>query len=142
VTKNVLSPVRPCFGWHVKPKVLAAFAGVITHQPALGPRGGLWPVLLSVIHKEGLCFSSGTLTDSVQMAQTSFVYGVWQLRGVKTFTTKTHESLSPCRPSTSLQRLIRLDRVNRRDRFSMKKSLRSSASFHTKHASNVNAIET
>jgi hypothetical protein len=50
-----------------------------------------------------------------------------------------------CRPSTSLQRLIRLDRVNRRDRFSMKKSLRSSArgaSFHTKHASNVNAIET
>jgi hypothetical protein len=31
------------------------------------------------------------------------------------------------RPSTSLQRLIRLDRVNRRDRFSMKKPLRSSA---------------
>jgi hypothetical protein len=50
-----------------------------------------------------------------------------------------------CRPSTSLQRLIRLDRVNRRDGFSMKKPLRSSArgaSFHTKHASNVNAIET
>jgi hypothetical protein len=34
-----------------------------------------------------------------------------------------------------------LDRVNRRDRFSMKKPLRSSArgaSFHTKHASNAN----
>jgi hypothetical protein len=48
-------------------------------------------------------------------------------------------------PSTSLQRLIRLERVNRRERFSMKKPLRSSArgaSFHTKHASNVNAIET
>jgi hypothetical protein len=45
----------------------------------------------------------------------------------------------------SLQRLIRVDRVNRRDRFSMKKLLRSStrgASFHTKHALNVNAIET
>jgi hypothetical protein len=51
--------------------------------------------------------------------------------------------IAVCRPSTSLQRLIRLDRVNRRDRFSMKKPLRSSArgaSFHTKHASNVNAI--
>jgi hypothetical protein len=49
------------------------------------------------------------------------------------------------RPSTSLQRLKRLDRVNRRDRFSMKKPLSSSArgaSFHTKHVSNVNAIET
>jgi hypothetical protein len=34
-----------------------------------------------------------------------------------------------------------LDRVNRRDKFSMKKPLRSSArgaSFHTKHASNAN----
>jgi hypothetical protein len=37
----------------------------------------------------------------------------------------SHEEYS--RPSTSLQRLIRLDRVNRRDRFSMKKPLRSSA---------------
>jgi hypothetical protein len=26
--------------------VPAAFAVVSTHQPALGPRGGLWPVLL------------------------------------------------------------------------------------------------
>jgi hypothetical protein len=36
-----------------------------------------------------------------------------------------------------------LDRVNRRDRFSMKKPLRSSArgaSFHTKHASNTNIV--
>jgi hypothetical protein len=49
------------------------------------------------------------------------------------------------RPSTSLQRLIRLDRVDCRDRFSMKKPLCSStrgASFNTKHALNVNAIET
>jgi hypothetical protein len=36
----------PCFGRHVKPLVPAAFAVVSTHQPALGPRGGLWPVLL------------------------------------------------------------------------------------------------
>jgi hypothetical protein len=53
--------------------------------------------------------------------------------------------LKKTKSSKSLQRLISLDRVNRRDRFSMKKPLLSSArgaSFHTKHASNVNAIET
>jgi hypothetical protein len=33
-----------CFGRHVKPLVQAAFADDSTHQ--LGPRGGLWPVLL------------------------------------------------------------------------------------------------
>jgi hypothetical protein len=44
VTKNLLSRAPPCFGRHVKPLVPAAF--VSTHQPALGPRGGLWPVLL------------------------------------------------------------------------------------------------
>jgi hypothetical protein len=31
---------------HVKPLVPAEFAVVSTLQPALGPRGGLWPVLL------------------------------------------------------------------------------------------------
>jgi hypothetical protein len=46
VTKNVLSPGPPCFERHVKPLVPAAFAVVSTHQPPLGPRGGLWPVLL------------------------------------------------------------------------------------------------
>jgi hypothetical protein len=46
VTKNVLSRAPPCFGRHVKPLIPAAFAVVSTHQPALGPRGGLWPVLL------------------------------------------------------------------------------------------------
>jgi hypothetical protein len=30
----------------VKPSVSVAFAVVSTHQPALGPRGMLWPVLL------------------------------------------------------------------------------------------------
>jgi hypothetical protein len=46
VIKNVLSRAPPCFGRHVKPLVPAVFAVVSTHQPALGPRGGLWPVLL------------------------------------------------------------------------------------------------
>jgi hypothetical protein len=36
----------PKHGRHVKPLVPAAFAVVSTHQSALGPRGGLWPVLL------------------------------------------------------------------------------------------------
>jgi hypothetical protein len=46
MTKNILSRAPPCFGRHVKRLVPAAFAVVSTHQPALGPRGGLWPVLL------------------------------------------------------------------------------------------------
>jgi hypothetical protein len=46
VTKNLLSRAPPCFRRHVKPLVLAAFAVVSTHQATLGPRGGLWPVVL------------------------------------------------------------------------------------------------
>jgi hypothetical protein len=46
VTKNLLLRAPPCFGRHVKPLVPAAFTVVRTHQPALGPRGVLWPVLL------------------------------------------------------------------------------------------------
>jgi hypothetical protein len=46
VTKNVLSLAPPCFGRHVKSLVPAVFAIVSTHQPALGSRGGLWPVLV------------------------------------------------------------------------------------------------
>jgi hypothetical protein len=38
------------------------------NQPALGPRGGLWPVLLMcVIHKEGLCPSSGDINRLMMM---------------------------------------------------------------------------
>jgi hypothetical protein len=58
--QNLLSRAPPCFGMHVKPLVPAAFAVVSTHQSALGPRGGLWPVLW-VIHKKGLCPSSGDI---------------------------------------------------------------------------------
>jgi hypothetical protein len=57
VTKNLLSRALPCFGRHVKSIVPAAFAVVSTYQPAMGPRSGLWPVL----HKEGLCPSSGDI---------------------------------------------------------------------------------
>jgi hypothetical protein len=46
VTKNLLSRAPPCFGRHLKPLVPAAFTVVSTDQSALGPRGGLWPVLL------------------------------------------------------------------------------------------------
>jgi hypothetical protein len=46
VTKNLLSRAPPCFGRLVKLLVPAAFAVVSTHQTALGPCGGLWPVLL------------------------------------------------------------------------------------------------
>jgi hypothetical protein len=44
VTKNLLSRAPPCFGRHVKPLVLAAFAVICTNQTS--PRGGLWRVLL------------------------------------------------------------------------------------------------
>jgi hypothetical protein len=52
VTKY-LSRVPPCFGRYVKPLVPAAFA-VVSTQSALGPRRGLRPISLCVIHKEGL----------------------------------------------------------------------------------------
>jgi hypothetical protein len=48
VTKTLSSRAPPWFGRQVKPLVPAAFAVVSTHQSALGPRGGLWPVLLVV----------------------------------------------------------------------------------------------
>jgi hypothetical protein len=46
VKKNLLSRAPPCLGRHLKPLVSAAFTVVSTHQSALGPRGGLWRVLL------------------------------------------------------------------------------------------------
>jgi hypothetical protein len=41
VTKNVLPRALPYFGKHVKSLVVSI------HQPALGPRGELWPVLVT-----------------------------------------------------------------------------------------------
>jgi hypothetical protein len=46
MTKNLLYRAPPCFGRHVKPLVSDTFAVVSIHQPALGPHGWLWPVLL------------------------------------------------------------------------------------------------
>jgi hypothetical protein len=55
VTKNVLSRTPPCFGRHVKPLVPVAFA-LDPHWPRVV---GYGPFSLCVIHKEGLCPSSG-----------------------------------------------------------------------------------
>jgi hypothetical protein len=41
--------------------VLAAYAVGSTHQSVLGPRGGLWPVLLMCNPLNGLCSSSGDI---------------------------------------------------------------------------------
>jgi hypothetical protein len=45
VTKILLYRVHPHFARHFKPLVPAVFAVLSTHQSALGPRGGSWPVL-------------------------------------------------------------------------------------------------
>jgi hypothetical protein len=45
VTKNLLTRDPPCFARHVKPLVPAGLA-VVSNQSTLGPRGGLWPILL------------------------------------------------------------------------------------------------
>jgi hypothetical protein len=52
---------------YAKKLVSAAFAVIRTHQPALGPRGGLWLVLLMCTHKEGLCPSSGNINRLLMM---------------------------------------------------------------------------
>jgi hypothetical protein len=59
VTKSLLSRAPPCFGRHVKPLVPAAFAVVSTHQSARVV--GYGPFSLWVLHKEGLCPSSGDI---------------------------------------------------------------------------------
>jgi hypothetical protein len=64
--KKKLSRAPPCFGRHVKPLVPAAFAVVSTHQPALG----YGPFSLYVIHKEGLCLSSGNINKLMMMMHT------------------------------------------------------------------------
>jgi hypothetical protein len=58
VTKNLLSLAHPCFRWHVKPLVPAAFAVVSTWEG---------PFSLRVIHKEGLCPSSGDINRLMMM---------------------------------------------------------------------------
>jgi hypothetical protein len=70
VIKNLTSRVPPCFGRHVKLLVLAAFAVVSTHQSALGESArvvGYGPFSLGVIHKEGMCHSSGDINRLMMM---------------------------------------------------------------------------
>jgi hypothetical protein len=64
VTKNLLSRTPPCFGKPVKPLVPAAFAVVSTHQPALGPRGELWPVI-SFFANRCFCYLGNKLYNRV-----------------------------------------------------------------------------
>jgi hypothetical protein len=59
VTNYLLSRVPPCFGRHVKPLVPAVFAS--SHQ------SGLPVLLMCVIHKEGLCLSSGAINRLMMM---------------------------------------------------------------------------
>jgi hypothetical protein len=85
VTKNLLSRAPPWFGRHVKPLVPAAFAVVSTH-PQYGfiyylftyglPTNPHWvrvvgcgPFSLCVIHKEGLCPSSGDINRLMMMTR-------------------------------------------------------------------------
>jgi hypothetical protein len=65
-TKSLLSRAPPYFGRHTKPLVPVAFAVVSTHQPALAPVG-YGPFSLCVIHKEGLCPSSGNINRLMMM---------------------------------------------------------------------------
>jgi hypothetical protein len=74
VTKNILSQAPPCFARYVESLVPAVFAVVSTHQSALGPRGGLWPVLLCVIYKEGLYLSSSDINRLMMMMAINYLY--------------------------------------------------------------------
>jgi hypothetical protein len=81
VTKSILCRAPPCLGRYVKPLVSAAFAVVSTHQPALSPRGGLWlgSFSLCVIHKEGLCPSSGDINRLMMMTQNAHNISFFEL---------------------------------------------------------------
>jgi hypothetical protein len=57
-TKNLLSRAPPCFGRHVEPLVPSVFAVVKRLWVRVV---GYGPFFLCVIHKEGLCLSSGDI---------------------------------------------------------------------------------
>jgi hypothetical protein len=57
--KDLDGPRSVCFDVRSRKLIPPAFAVARTHQPALGPRGELWPVVLMC--KEGLCPSSGDI---------------------------------------------------------------------------------
>jgi hypothetical protein len=68
VTKNVLSRAPWCFGKHAKPLVPAAFANVSTHQPELGPRGGLWLLIRKA------CSPAQDINKLMMMKKNVFIY--------------------------------------------------------------------
>jgi hypothetical protein len=65
VTKNLLLRALPCFGRHVNPLVLGAFAVVSTHSH-LARVVDYGPFSLCVIHKEA-CPSSGDINRLMMM---------------------------------------------------------------------------
>jgi hypothetical protein len=106
---NLLSRAPPYFRRHVKPLVQAAFAVISTHQPALGPRGGLWSVLLMyVIHKEGLCPSRGNINRLMMMMTPKCKHFLLYLQKFEKFelshfhSQRAIKSLYPYRQSTCL----------------------------------------
>jgi hypothetical protein len=55
----------------------------VAHQPSLGPRGGLWPVLLlCVIYKEDVCPSSGGI-NRLMMMMNSCTFENWHRSSLK-----------------------------------------------------------
>jgi hypothetical protein len=72
VTKNLLFRAPPCFGRHVKPWVPAAFTVVSIHNPHWARLVGYGPFFLCVIHKEGLCSSSGDINRPMIMMMIIF----------------------------------------------------------------------
>jgi hypothetical protein len=69
VTRNLLSRAPPCFGRHVKPLVPAAFTVIVPTNPHWARVVGYGMFSLYVIHKEGLCPSSGDINRLMMMIE-------------------------------------------------------------------------
>jgi hypothetical protein len=67
VTKNLLSRAPPCFGRHVKPLARLHLQSLAPTNPHLAHVVGYGPFSLCVIHKEGLCPSSGDINRLMMM---------------------------------------------------------------------------
>jgi hypothetical protein len=66
VIKNLLFQAL-CFGRHVKPLVPVAFASLAPTNPLWACVVGYGPFSLCVIHKKGLCLSSGDINKLIMM---------------------------------------------------------------------------
>jgi hypothetical protein len=94
--QNVLSRGSPFFGRHVKPLFPAEFAIVSAHQSALGPRGGLWSVLLYIIYKDSLSLSSGYINRLMMMMMMILMHNI-----VETFKYQHSTRAKPGRVASS-----------------------------------------